>query len=115
MTTGDHTMRTKRLYSRFFAYLTDAPRSPLNSSIAKLEAKIDRWHHILAAPYYYNDIQLDEWAAEATKMGRAHEALARQESTKTFDKLIQASLEDGDGWIHKYLKNDKHQTPHHLQ
>ena len=65
----------------------------------------------MAAPYYYDDIQLDEWAGEATTMGRAHETLARQESTNTFDKLIQASLEDGDGWIHKYLKNEKQQSP----
>ena len=104
-------MRTIRLYNRFFAYLTEAPKSPLHPSIAKLGLKIERWDHILAVPFYFNDDQLDEWAEEASKMGRAHEALARLASTKTFDQLIQASLEDGDGWIHKYLKKEKQQPP----
>ena len=36
--------------------------------------------------------------------------MARLETTKTFDKLIQASLEDGGGWIYKYLNNEKQQT-----
>jgi hypothetical protein len=108
---GEHTKRTQRLYTNFFEYLTGAPKSPFKPSLAKMELKPDRWNYILTAPFYHNDDKLDEWAAEAKKMGLALEAKARLETSKTFDKLIQTSLEDGGGWIHRYLKNEQQQSP----
>lgn len=61
--------------------------------------------------FYHDDDKLDAWAEEAAKMGKTLELLARHESSRLFDKLIQASLDEGDGWIHKYLKNEAKQTP----
>ena len=103
-------MRTRRLYANFFEYLANATQSPFQLSLDKLKLKNDRWRHILSSPFHGTENLLTRWADEATKMGRALETMARLETTKTFDKLIQASLEYGGGWIHKYLKNEKQQT-----
>ena len=80
---GEHTRRAHRLYSKFFQYLVDAPKSPFAASLTKLELKQDRWRHILAAPFYCSDERLDEWASEATKMSKTLETKARQGTTKT--------------------------------
>ena len=43
-------------------------------------------------------------------MGRSLETLAKQDADKAFDMLIQDSLDNGDGWIHKHLKGHKKTT-----
>ena len=38
------------------------------------------------------------------------EALARHTSKDDFDKQILISLDEGDGWLHKYIKREKKQS-----
>ena len=105
-----HTERTVRLYQQFFSYLTEAEKSPLKASLAKLKLKSDRWAAILSFPFFRSHGQLDEWAEEASKHCVALEALARQSSREAFEKMIQASLEEGYGWLHKYTKDEQKQS-----
>ena len=44
-------------------------------------------------------------------MGLPLESMVRQESIVLVDRLIQKSLDEGDGWIHKYTKDEKKQSP----
>ena len=104
--------RCIRLFDSFFHYLGHNEKSPLSASIAKLSLKPDRWLHIVAWPFGFSYEATLDYAKEAKKMALALNGQAKAESKKAFDFKIEESLEEGSGWLHKFVKNDKCESPH---
>ena len=50
-----HTQRVETLYGHFFINLTEAGKSPLKASLAKLKLTFGRCFYILAAPFHQTD------------------------------------------------------------
>ena len=111
---GDTKQRERciRLYAPFFLYLGQNEKSPLDASLLKLALKPDRWRHIAHWPFGFNESTTTELAEEAKKMARAHCSLAKSEARKSLDEKIEESLNQGGGWLHKFVKNEPVTSPH---
>ena len=50
-------------------------------------------------------------ADEAREMSKSLAKMAAEQTTKDFEEKVRESMEDGDGWLHKWCKNEPPVSP----
>lgn len=60
---------------------------------------------ILGCPFFHAYDTLKEWAADARERATKCSSIAKEQTASIFLTLIEQSLEEGDGWLHRYAKN----------
>lgn len=98
--------RCVRNHYSFTKYLlTDM--SPLRPSLVKLRLKPERWDHILQWPFFDPVADLAVYAQEAEKIKPKLVTLAKQAHRLSFHDKIDQSLQEGDGWLHRWVKAEQ--------
>jgi len=96
-------------YQRFCKYLRNAgPVGLLAKSLTALKLQTGRWLYILDCPFFHNHDTLKGWASEARTHARGCSSKAKEQAFNEFLALIEKSLKEGDGWLHRYARSDPH-------
>lgn len=99
--------RMVRLLNPFFTYLATAPKSPLLPSLTKLNYEPERWILILTYANVTSPTDLITYSEEAASYSKILSRLANKSATEAFKQLVTDSLDNGDGWLHKWTKDVK--------
>ena len=102
--------RCIRVYGPFFHYLRYSKKSPLEASLAKISQKPERWMQVLMWPFGFEHDFTLQLAEEAKTIAATLNSQAKAEVRQAFDKKIEESLDEGGGWLHKFVKNDKQES-----
>ena len=99
-------------YKSFCKYLREAGDDGLLAkSLSSLKLRSERWMWILDCPFFHIYDTLKEWAVEAREHAQKCSSIANEQTANIFLTLIEQSLEEGDGWLHRYARNDP-KLPH---
>ena len=95
-------------HSSFFNYLREAGEGGLlQSSLKAVGLQCDRWLWILDCPFFDDYDTVKNWADEARRTARACSSIAREKAANDFLLMIETSLSEGDGWLHRFAKNEQ--------
>lgn len=96
-----------QLHYRFLCYVVKGRQSPLLPSLQKLKLDSARWIHILTWPFVGPPASAAYFAKEARDLASQLAKLAGIEARRDFDDLLVEILDTGDGWAHKWIKDEK--------
>ena len=107
-----HSIKSMIRYQSFLKYLSESgAEGLLAKSLASLHLRNDRWLWILECPFFAQYDALRGWAAEARGYAKNCSSIAKEQAANGFLAMIEKSLEEGDGWLHRFARNDP-QLPH---
>lgn len=92
-------------YFSFSDFLPHTPTSPFTPSLKKAGVDDDQWRPKLAWPFFKSHATLKALALEAKKLSADLNKLFSADTSKAFDDKIKMELEKGDGWLHKWVRN----------
>ena len=99
-----NTSRWIDLQFPLFYYLLNVDGSPFYGSLHKLKLQPQRWTAILTWPLGQYADTLNDLAKEARSYANSLNAMATIEARQEFGERIAESLDDGDAFLHKYVK-----------
>jgi hypothetical protein len=80
--------------------------SPLVKSLEKIGENTTLWSNILRWPYGHCSNTISAWAGIAEKHMRLLNYKAKQDNKNSFHEWIQEKLDEGDGALHRWTKNE---------